>query len=108
MKRMVLVLALGALAGCASPPPPAQPGPAAPATAAPRPQTPVPARDDQCRAAEHQQYVGRPKTEIPVPIEPSLQRVACTTCPVTMEHIGRRLNFFFDAGTGIIKEVRCG
>lgn len=108
MRRMVMLLALAVLSGCASPPPPAQPATAAPPPPAPRPPPPAPARDDQCRAAEHQRYVGRPKTEIPVPIEPSLQRVACTTCPVTMEYIGRRLNFFFDAGTGIIKEVRCG
>lgn len=107
MRRSVFALAALALSACASPPPPVQPAPSAP-TPAPRPQTPAPVREDQCRAAEHQQYVGRPKTEIPVPIEPSLQRVACTTCPVTMEFIGRRLNFFFDAQTGIVTEVRCG
>jgi hypothetical protein len=39
---------------------------------------------------------------------PALQRVACTTCPITMDYNPRRLNFFFDAETGVIKEVRCG
>jgi hypothetical protein len=34
--------------------------------------------------------------------------VACTTCPVTMDFSAARLNFFFDAATGIIKEIRCG
>jgi hypothetical protein len=52
--------------------------------------------------------VGRPRTEIPVPVLPALQRVACTTCPVTMDFNPRRLNFFFDAETGLVKEVKCG
>jgi hypothetical protein len=107
MKRLILAAAAAAsLAACASPPPPrgAETGPRQP----PPRQTPAPPRGDQCGAAEHQQYVGRPKTEIPVPVEPAFQRVACTTCPVTMEFIARRLNFFFDPQTGIIKEVRCG
>jgi hypothetical protein len=104
MKRLVLAAAAAILASCASPPPPAGSG-----TTTPPPRyTPTPARDDQCHAAEHQQYVGRPKTEIPVPVQPAFQRVACTTCPVTMEYVARRLNFFFDAETGIVKEVRCG
>jgi hypothetical protein len=34
--------------------------------------------------------------------------VACTTCPVTMDYNARRLNFFYDAQTGIVKEVKCG
>lgn len=41
-------------------------------------------------------------------MNPNLQRVACTTCPVTMDFNPNRLNFFFDAATGIIKEVKCG
>lgn len=62
----------------------------------------------QCRAEQHQALVGRPRTEIPVPTDPSKQRVACTTCPVTQDYRPDRLNFFFDATTGIVKEVRCG
>ena len=104
MKRVVLAATAAILASCASPPPPA----GSVGTTPPPRYTPTPARDDQCQAAEHQQYVGRPKTEIPVPVQPAFQRVACTTCPVTMEYVARRLNFFFDAETGIIKEVRCG
>ncbi|MFD1189410.1 peptidase inhibitor I78, partial [Phenylobacterium conjunctum] len=74
---------------------------------APRPAPPIrPA--DACGAAEAQTYVGRLRTEIPVPVLPALQRVACTTCPVTLDFNPRRLNFFYDAETGIIKEVRCG
>lgn len=95
-----------ALAACASEPspPPASPSPQ-PAPAAPEPPPPPP---DQCGAAAAQKYVGRPRTEIPVPVLPALQRVACTTCAVTLDFNPRRLNFFFDAETGVVKEVRCG
>ena len=73
-----------------------------------RPPPPPPAPADQCGAAEAQKYVGRPRSEIPIPVLPALQRVACTTCPVTQDFSPRRLNFFYDAQTGIVKEVRCG
>jgi hypothetical protein len=78
---------------------------AAPRSAIPRPQVTV---RDQCGAAEAQGLVGRPRTEIPVPIDPGRQRVACTTCPVTDDFNPARLNFFFDADSGRIKEIRCG
>lgn len=101
----IAVLAL-ALTGCASevdqpppPPPPSRPAP-------PPPPPPPPA--DECGAAAAQRYVGKNRSEIPVPVNPTLQRVACTTCPVTMDFNPRRLNFFFDAQTGVIKEVKCG
>jgi hypothetical protein len=34
--------------------------------------------------------------------------VACTTCPVTQDYNPRRLNFFYETSTGIIKQVKCG
>ena len=97
-----LTFTLAACAGEApTPAPPPAPAPA------PRPAPPIrPA--DACGAAEAQTYVGRLRTEIPVPVLPALQRVACTTCPVTLDFNPRPLNFFYDAETGIIKEVRCG
>lgn len=104
--RMTLGAAALALAACASEPsvpsagPPRPAVPASPPKAAPHP--------DTCGAAEAQRYVGRPRTEIPVPILPALQRVACATCPVTMDFNPRRLNFVYDAATGIVKEVKCG
>jgi hypothetical protein len=64
--------------------------------------------NDQCGAGAQQGLVGRPRTEVPIPIDPNRQRVACTTCPVTLDYRPDRLNFFFDAETGIIREVRCG
>lgn len=103
-----LALTLGAslllLGACASEP--AGPPPVAERPTSPRPD-PTPAAD-QCGAAQAQRLIGRNRSEIPVPVNPGLQRVACTTCPVTMDFHPRRLNFFYDADTGIIKEVRCG
>jgi hypothetical protein len=109
--RMLIAAGLAlVVAGCSSTPavdpqpPPPPPRAAAPAS---RPPPPV-AAGDSCGAAALQRLVGRPRTEIPVPLEPSRQRVACTTCPVTQDYSPGRLNFFFDADTGIIKQIRCG
>ncbi|MFI4964255.1 MAG: I78 family peptidase inhibitor [Caulobacterales bacterium] len=113
-----LVLALG-LAACSGPnypttapaagtgpaPNPPALGPAARRSLVPRPQISV---RDQCGAAPLQGLVGRPRTEIPVPLNPNLQRVACTRCPVTEDFNPARLNFFFDADTGLIARIRCG
>jgi hypothetical protein len=98
------------LAACASEPasPTAPPPAPLPAEAPPQPAAPPSSNSDQCGAAEAQALVGRPRSEIPVPVLPSLQRVACTTCAVTMDYSPRRLNFFYDAETGIVKEVKCG
>lgn len=35
-------------------------------------------------------------------------RIACTTCAVTQDYQGNRLNLFFDQETGIIERVSCG
>lgn len=79
---------------------------------APIPQSPIPrppARaKDQCGAADLQGLVGRPRSEIPVPLDPNRQRVACRGCPITEDYDPGRLNFFFDAESGLIREVRCG
>jgi len=97
------------LAACSSSPSEVDPSqPAEPAPIASRPPSQAVASGDQCGAAEMQGFVGKLRTEIPVAIDPARQRVACTTCPVTMDFNAERLNFFFDAATGIIKEVRCG
>jgi len=72
------------------------------------PRTPRVTVRDQCGASDLQGLVGRPRTEIPIPVDPNRQRVACTTCPVTLDYNPQRLNFFFDAQTGILKEIRCG
>ncbi|HEX5378931.1 MAG TPA: I78 family peptidase inhibitor [Phenylobacterium sp.] len=117
MNRRILAAAmLLTLAACANEPmgpPPSSPSPSSrPPPPRPPPAStarPVPRQSaDMCGASKFQGLVGRPRTEIPVPVMPSLQRVACTTCPVTMDYNPRRLNFFFDAESGRIKEVKCG
>ena len=116
---LVALLALGSCAPyplnpspparAARPPPAAAPAPApAPPPQSRPPRAPDVSVRDQCGAGPMQRLVGRPRSEIPVPLEPSRQRVACTTCPVTLEYNPARLNFFFDAATGIVREVRCG
>ena len=112
MRRWILVAAaMLTLAGCASEPEPAAPAPQPTSTPAPAQPTVSPKprpSDDMCGAYEAQDLVGRPRSDIPVPVLPALQRVACTTCAVTMDFNPKRLNFFYDAETGIIKEVKCG
>lgn len=106
-KLVILGASLIALSACADSPP-APPPPPPPKPAPPPPPPPPPREPDQCGAADAQKYLGRPRTEIPVPVLPNLQRVACTTCPMTMDFNPRRLNFLYDAATGLVKEVKCG
>ena len=105
--KYALIAAVFILASCASETeaPPRASIPPPPVSVAPTPDLPS---VDQCGADKLQSLVGRSRLEIPVPVYPALQRVACTTCPVTMDYSPRRLNFFFDAETGIIKQVKCG
>ncbi|NBB17065.1 hypothetical protein GVN21_16995 [Caulobacter sp. SLTY] len=95
------------LFACATPEPAPAPAPPPPPKAE-APPPPPPAPRDTCGAGELQYLVGRPKSEIPIPVDPSKRRVACTTCPVTMDYRADRLNIFFDADTGVVKEVKCG
>ena len=90
------------------PPPPApMPVPEAPVPAA---QSPAyrPMANDQCGASALQYLVGRPRTEIPVPLQPSTRRVVCSTCVITQEYRADRQTIVFDSDTGLIKSVACG
>ena len=85
--------------------------PVAPPTAVARLATPIPRPAEtvkECGAAALQGLIGRPRTEVPVPLDPGRQRVACTTCPAADNVDPGRLNSLFDAQTGLIKDVRCG
>ena len=106
---VVSVIGLLALFACATPEPEPAPAPPPPPPKVDAP-APMPAEEpkDACGAKPLQYLVGRPKSEIPVPVDPTKRRVTCTTCPVTMDYNPERLNIFFDAETGIIKEVKCG
>ena len=63
---------------------------------------------DLCRAGDLQWLVGKPKTDIPVPVDVVNRRVTCTTCPVTEDYSPYRLNIFFNDRTDIVEQVRCG
>ncbi len=63
---------------------------------------------DLCKAGELQWLVGKPRTEIPVPVEVVNRRVAGTTCPVTEDYSAYRLNIFFNSETDLVEQVRCG
>lgn len=86
-----------------SPIPPA-PGP----PAASPPARPLMAGRDACGAEALQGLVGRPRSQIPVPVDPSRQRVACTTCPAAQDVDPGRITFLFDARNGLIQQIRCG
>lgn len=108
MKQLTFLMILGLGACAASPPTAPVAATPAPITAAPTIPLPPPSPPDACGAAGMQWLVGQPRSKIPVPTDPSRRRVACTTCPVTMDYRADRLNIFFDADTGIVKEVKCG
>ncbi len=74
----------------------------APASTAPSPDA------DQCGASELAYLIGKPRSEIPVPVDPSRRRVYCTTCMVTQDYDPTRLNIVIDSQTGLVKDVKCG
>ena len=84
-------------------PVPAQPAPAPQQSPALRPMA-----NDQCGAAALQYLVGRPRTEIPVPLQPSTRRVVCSTCVITQDYRADRQTIVFDSDSGLIKSVACG
>lgn len=63
---------------------------------------------DLCKAGELQYLVGKPKSDIPVPVDVVNRRVACTTCVITEDYSPYRVNIFFDAETELVELVRCG
>ncbi|WP_415289518.1 hypothetical protein RSD66_07550 [Brevundimonas sp. S1H14] len=110
-----------AVAACAAPPParttayPAYPAstPAAPVSPTERPYLSEPGVRNvsgaaMCKADEFQWLIGKPRTEIPVPVDVVNRRVACTTCPITEDYSPYRLNIFYNQRTGLIEQVRCG
>ncbi len=78
-----------------------------PPTAA-TPVSSAPPASDQCGAADLAGLVGKPRTEIPVPVDPSHRRVYCTTCIITQDYDPTRLDIVFDSKTGLITQVKCG
>ncbi len=105
-----------ALAACSSSPATTTPGPEATAPAIveqaeqsrPVSTLATPPDGDLCKASELQWLVGKPRTEIPVPVEVVNRRVACTTCPITEDYSVYRLNIFYNSETDLVEQVRCG
>ncbi|MFI4933704.1 MAG: hypothetical protein ACHP7N_03725 [Caulobacterales bacterium] len=109
--RSWAMLALLVIGACAAPPAKAPPPAPAPAPViAPPPPAPVAqaAPKDACGAVDLQYLVGRSRTEIPVPVEPSRRRVSCTTCPITQDYVPYRQTILYDAETGLVTSVKCG
>ncbi len=104
IRGLAAVALMAALNACSTPPTPVPP----PVATTAKPPPTVAAALDTCGAAELQHLVGRPRTEVPVPIRPEHHRVTCATCPVATDADETRLNFIFDAATGLISAVRCG
>jgi hypothetical protein len=98
-------------AGCTEP---AKPPPAPPPAAEAPPPPPVIAppqalgSKDSCRADPLQYLVGRPHTDIPVPVNPNLRRVVCSSCVVTQDFNPARQTIVYDAQTGLVQAVKCG
>jgi hypothetical protein len=80
--------------------------PAPPLAASPPASRPRPA--DSCGAAALQYLVGKPRTDIPVPVNPSMRRVVCSSCMITQDYIAGRQTITYDTQTGLVSSVRCG
>ena len=105
------VAALIALCACSSPSPPVPPPPeqatAAPPAAPPMSPRPPPKPSD-CGASALQYLVGKPHTDIPVPVNPGMRRVVCSTCMITQDYVEGRQTITYDTQTGLVTSVRCG
>jgi hypothetical protein len=69
---------------------------------------PAPTSNQLCDAPSLAYLVGRPRMEIPVPVDPSHRRVACTTCLAPQDYQPDRTDILFDAKTGLVTAVKCG
>jgi hypothetical protein len=88
-----------------APPPPPPPAVAAGPISLP---PPGPVSRDTCGADLLQGLIGRPRTEIPVPVDPSKRRVVCTNCPRTMDLRPDRQTIEYNPENGAVTSVTCG
>jgi len=113
--KIAAAIAVAVLGACAEPAarpapaprvlvPPSPPSPP-PVLTPPRPPPPPP---DACGARKLQYLIGRPHTDIPVPVYPSRRQVVCSTCVMSQEYVPSRLTIIYDSNTDLVKSVRCG
>ena len=117
MRRILAITVALTLASCAgdskpppapAPPPPSAPDAPAPVSLPPAPiSVPPPPKPDQCGAYAMGDLVGKPRTAIPVPLDPFHRRVIYTTCPKTADVRPDRLTIEYDAKTGKVTKVGC-
>jgi hypothetical protein len=114
--RLWTIAGLVVLGACAEPAPQAPPPPVA-ASAAPAPPAPLahttraaPPQQpqDACGAIPLQSLIGKPRTDIPVPVNPAMRRVVCSTCVITQDYVAGRQTITYDSQTGLVTSVRCG
>ena len=107
-------LGLIVAAGCTAPPakpPPVAPAPApfiAPPPPPPQQAAPPPRPTDSCGAVDLQYLIGHPRSEIPIPLQPSRRRVVCSTCPMTEDYVPYRQTIIYDVQTGLASSIKCG
>jgi len=117
--RAPAILALLIAGACAAPPsptpvatasPPAPPGTPILAFLQPPPSAPAAPNPAlaACGASDLQSLIGQPRTEIPVPVDPSHRRVLCSTCPLDPGYDPARQTIIYDPASGRVKDVRCG
>ena len=118
---VTLWIALGVgLAACSAPaaapaPTPVAPAPAPPTTPTPTPTPAQPAAapkpapsTDLCGATALQSLIGKPRTDIPVPVDPNRRRVLCSTCAMTPDVAPFRQTIIYDVNSGLVTAVKCG
>ena len=99
-------------AGCTEPdkpapaPPPVAEAPPAPPSVVSPPQ--ALGASDTCGADPLQYLIGKPRTDIPVPVNPGQRRVVCSSCAVTQDFNATRQTIVYDSQTGLVRSVKCG
>jgi len=109
--RRLAVAVLLAASACAEPATAPAPAPIVQAPPPrPRPTPPPPAAPvrDACHADPLQYLVGKPHTDIPVPVVPALRRVVCSTCVMTRDYRPARQTIIYDSTSGLVTSVKCG
>ena len=62
---------------------------------------------DRCGARELGWLVGKPKAEIPVPVNLGNRRVICVACE-RGPAVNERLSIYVDPDTDVVQQVGCG